>query len=85
MQTAGQPILLAGLLLVADIDLAGRIFAYQDGGQARLHAGAARELADLGRDLGTDLFGQRFAVQKGRSHVMYGLPAGPPVQVGWKA
>ena len=65
VQTAGQPVLLAGLLLAADIDLAGRIFAHQDCGQARLHAGAASELADLGRDLGTDLFGQGFAVQTG--------------------
>ncbi len=43
VQAAGQPVLLAGLLLVADVDLAGRIFADQDRRQAWLHACPASE------------------------------------------
>src|SRR5208282_2470984 len=68
MQATGQSILLAGPLLVADVDLAGRIFANQDRGKAWLHTGAMRELTYLGCDFGTDFFRQRFAVQKDCSH-----------------
>ena len=73
MQAAGEPVLLAGLLLVADIDLARRIFADQDRGQAGPHAGGEGELADVGCDFGTDLLRERFAVQKGRSHAWSNL------------
>ena len=56
------PAAVARLLLVADIDLAGRIVAHQDDGQARDDPGGRRERGDLGRHLPADLLGQGFPV-----------------------
>ena len=47
VQLAGDAGLLAGLLLVANVDLAGRVFAHQHGRQAGRHARRARRTPPL--------------------------------------
>ncbi len=57
MQPAGESILLASFLLIANIDLTGRIFADKHGGKTRLDARGLRELAHLQGNLAADFVG----------------------------
>ncbi len=59
---------LAGLDLVANVDLAGRIIAHQDDCEARLCAPRG-ELLNGGRGLGSELRGKGFTVNKLGAHV----------------
>ena len=57
MKLAGNAGLLAGFLLVADIDLAGRVLAHQHGRQAGRHAGLGDERRRFLGDFRPDLLG----------------------------
>ena len=63
-----MPTSLAGLALVADVDLAGGVFADQHRGQARDDGRALRELIDFSGDLRLDRRGERLAVKNDRGH-----------------
>ena len=64
MQPAGDAGLLAGLALVADIDLAGGILADQDSGQAGSHAAGLHHRRHVGGDLTLHRLGQFLAVEE---------------------
>ena len=68
MQPAGHADLLAGLALVADVDLAGGIVADQHRGQAGPDAVRAQQLRRLGGDLRLHRLRQLFAVQQHGGH-----------------
>ena len=59
---------LAGLALVADVDLAGRVFAHKHGGEAGDGAVVLDELDDLFGALGADLLSEFLAVEERRGH-----------------
>ena len=68
MELADDAGLFAGLLLVPHIDLAGRIFADQNGGQARRHAGGADERGHILGDFRPNLLGQGLSIEDRSSH-----------------
>ena len=59
---------LAGVLLVADIDLAGRIVAHEHDGQPRDDPRRLAEAGDLVRQLVANPLGQGFSIENGRGH-----------------
>ena len=59
---------LAGGLLVADVDLAGRIVADQDDGQAGHDPGFERESRDIRRHLAANLLGQGSSIENLGGH-----------------
>ncbi len=73
---SGQPVgqaphagLLAGFLLVPDVDLAARIFADQDRGETGNWPPLAGELSHLVGDLRANVLGKRFSVQNRSTHL----------------
>ena len=59
---------LAGGFLVADVDLAGRIVADQDDGQAGHDAGLSGEGRDIVRHLAANLLGQGSSIENLGGH-----------------
>ena len=66
-----MPDLLAGLVLVGDVDLGGRIVADDHRRQHRRATGLGLELDDFGGDPVAHRGGHRFAVDDSRRHRAY--------------
>ena len=65
---AGHADALAALALVADVNLAGRIFANEDRGQTRSNSRFRFESGDAVSQLSLKLRGERFAVEDFGGH-----------------
>ena len=70
VQHAADAGLFAGLLLIADVNLAGRIFAHQHGGQTGRYAAGFDKRGRLFGNFRANLLGQGFSVQNDSSHGM---------------
>ena len=64
---------LARLLFIADVNLAGRIVAHQHGRQARSDAGLGRELGGPLGNLAADLLGHSLPVENRSGHGVFSL------------
>src|SRR5690606_29426781 len=85
MQRAGHARLVAGLLLVADVDRAGRIFPGQNGHEVRGDSRFRAELRDLGRQLQAERIGDGSSIDDACCHWSSRLRLARPQRAARKA
>ena len=67
-QLAVHPRGVTGILLVADVDLAGRVIAHEHNRQSGHDPGLVPEPGNIASQLFTDLLGQGFPIEQRRGH-----------------